>query len=79
MAGLAYQQMGRRAEARAALERAAALVDTYTDVHIAIGILDFTEGRIAHARRRFERAVALAPGRQASLQVWLDRTAEAGR
>jgi tetratricopeptide (TPR) repeat protein len=79
MAGLAYQRLGRRAEARAALERAAALGDTYTDVHVALGVLEYSEGRVTAARARFDRALALDPGRQAELQVWLDRTAEAGQ
>ena len=50
MEGLALQRLGRRADARAALDRAAAITETYVDVHVALGILDFTEGRAAEAR-----------------------------
>jgi tetratricopeptide (TPR) repeat protein len=79
MQGLALQRLGRRAEARAALDRAAAITETYADVQIALGILDFAEGRPREARDRFERALTLDPQRQGELQIWLDRTAEAGR
>ena len=73
MQGLALQRLGRRGDARAALERAAALSATYVDVHVALGVLDFTDGRFADARARFTRALELDPGRRLELQVWLDR------
>jgi len=77
--GIALQRLGRRAAARTALERAAALTTTYVDVHVALGILDYSEGQIASARARFERAVSLDPVRQVELQAWLERTAEVDR
>ena len=73
MQGLALQRLGRRADARVALDRAVALSETYVDVHVALGVLDFTDGRFADARARFTRALELDPGRRVELQVWLDR------
>ena len=73
MHGLALQRLGRREAARTALERAAALSDTYVDVQVALGVLDFTDRRFPDARARFTRALELDPGRRLELQVWLER------
>ena len=51
----------------------------YPDLHIAMGIIDFDDGRLRDARTHFERVVALSPERKAEVQVWLDRTRDAGR
>jgi tetratricopeptide (TPR) repeat protein len=75
VAGLAEQRAGHRAEARVHLERAAALSDDYFDVHLALGVLDYSEKRFPEARRRFEIANKLDPGRAEEVQVWLERTA----
>lgn len=75
VAGLAEQRAGRGREARRYLEKAATLSDDYFDVYLALGILDFSEAQLAAARRSFERASRLDPGRQDEVQVWLDRTA----
>lgn len=75
VAGLAEQRAGHRDEARVHLERAAALSDDYFDVQLALGVLDYSESRFPSARRRFERANALDPGRAEEVRVWLERTA----
>jgi tetratricopeptide (TPR) repeat protein len=79
MQGLAFHRLGRLDEARDALGRAAAVSDTYVDVQVAFGILDFSEGRIAEAHGRFTRALALAPERGVELHAWIDRTREVRR
>jgi tetratricopeptide (TPR) repeat protein len=75
VAGLAEQRAGHRAEARIHLERAAALSDDYFDVHLALGVLDYSESRFAEARQRFELANQLDPKRSDEVRVWLERTA----
>ena len=75
VAGLAEQRAGHRAEARIHLERAAALSDDYFDVHLALGVLDYSESRFAEARKRFELASKLDPKRGDEVRVWLERTA----
>lgn len=75
VAGLAEQRAGHRAEARVHLERAAALSEDYFDVHLALGVLDYSESRFPDARRRFELANKLDPKRNEEVRVWLERTA----
>ena len=75
VAGLAEQRAGHRAEARVHLERAAALSEDYFDVHLALGVLDYSESRFPAARRRFEIANKLDPKRNEEVRVWLERTA----
>ena len=75
VAGLAEQRAGHRGEARVHLERAATLSDDYFDVHLALGVLDFSESRLADARKRFEIANKLDPKRNEEVRVWLERTA----
>lgn len=75
VAGLAEQRAGHRPEARRFLERAAELSPMYFDVRLALGILDFTEGRVTEARGHFEAAFLADPSRRSDLQSWLDRTA----
>lgn len=75
VAGLAEQRAGHRAEARVHLERAAALSEDYFDVHLALGVLDYSESRFPAARRRFELANKLDPKRNEEVRVWLERTA----
>lgn len=75
VAGLAEQRAGHRGEARVHLERAATLSDDYFDVHLALGVLDFSESRLADARKRFELANKLDPKRNEEVRVWLERTA----
>lgn len=75
VAGLAEQRAGHRAEARVHLERAAALSEDYFDVHLALGVLDYSESRFPAARRRFEIASKLDPKRNEEVRVWLERTA----
>lgn len=76
VAGLAEQRAGHRAEARVHLERAARLSDDYFDVHLALGVLDYSESRFPDARRRFEHASKLDPKRNEEVRVWLERTAK---
>lgn len=75
VAGLAEQRAGHRVEARVYLEKAAELAPEYFDVRLALGILDYSDARIADARRHFEAAFLADPGRRADVQAWLDRTA----
>ncbi len=75
VAGLAEQRAGHAGEARVHLERAAMLTDDYFDVHLALGVLDFSESRLADARKRFEIANKLDPKRNEEVRVWLERTA----
>jgi tetratricopeptide (TPR) repeat protein len=75
VAGLAEQRAGHAGEARVHLERAANLTDDYFDVHLALGVLDFSEARLADARKRFEIANKLDPKRNEEVRVWLERTA----
>jgi len=75
VAGLAEQRAGHRTEARIHLERAAALTDDYFDVHLALGVLDYSESRFVEARKRFELASKLDPKRDDEVRVWLERTA----
>ncbi len=74
IAGLAEQRAGHRREARAHLENAAALSEGYFDVHLALGMLDYSEAHYAAARRRFERASTLDPSRAEEVRPWLERT-----
>ena len=74
IAGLGAQRLGQAAVARSYLQRALTVAERYADVHLALGILDFSEGHVADARRHFERAVELEPARRAEVTVWLDRT-----
>jgi tetratricopeptide (TPR) repeat protein len=76
VAGLAEQRAGHRAEARVHLERAATLSKDYFDVHLALGVLDYSESRFPEARRRFEIANTLDPKRTDEVRVWLERTAK---
>jgi len=75
VAGLAEQRAGHRVEARRHLEKAAALSDDYFDVQLALGVLDYSEARYNDARRRFELARRLDPGRDDEVRIWLERTA----
>lgn len=74
VAGLAEQRVGHKAGARHFLERAAALAPEYFDVRLALGILDYSDSRIAQARGHFEAAFLSDPSRRAEVQPWLDRT-----
>ena len=74
VAGLSYHRLNRRADARHAIARGLEIQDAYADLHIAMGIIDFDDGRVRDARGHFERVVALEPSRRAEVQVWLDRT-----
>lgn len=74
VAGLAEQRAGHRGEARVHLERAASLSDDYFDVHLALGVLDYSESRFGAARKRFELANKLDPRRNEEVRVWLERT-----
>ena len=47
IAGMSAQRRGRAADARRYLQRALVLAEHYVDVHIALGILDFSEGHVA--------------------------------
>jgi tetratricopeptide (TPR) repeat protein len=78
VAGLSYHRLDRRDEARHAIARGLELEDAYPDLHIAMGIIDFGDGRRREARTHFERAVTLEPSRRPEVQVWLDRTRDAG-
>ena len=73
MVGIANQRLGKRAEARQALEKAARLSPNYGDVHLVLGILEFSEGHMAEARRRFDTVTRLDPARR-DVDVWLQRT-----
>lgn len=75
VAGLAEQRAGHRADARRFLARAAELSPMYFDVRLALGILDFTEGKVVDARGHFEAAFLADPARRSDIQSWLDRTA----
>ncbi|MBP7777462.1 MAG: hypothetical protein KA371_10060 [Acidobacteria bacterium] len=75
VAGLAEQRAGHRGQARVFLERAVRQTDDYFDVHLALGVLDYSESRFADARKRFEIANKLDPKRNEEVQVWLERTA----
>jgi Tfp pilus assembly protein PilF len=75
VAGLAEQRAGRRRDARAYLERAAALSNDYFDVQLALGILDYSESHYVAARQRFEAAATLDARRRGEVQPWLVRTA----
>lgn len=75
VAGLAEQRAGHRVEARRYLEKAATQSEDYFDVHLALGVLDYSESRYAEARKRFERASVLDPRRNEEVRVWLERTA----
>ena len=44
-------------------------------MHLALGVLDFSESRFADARKRFELANKLDPKRNDEVRVWLERTA----
>ena len=74
IAGLAEQRAGHRREARAHLEKAATLSEGYFDVHLALGMLDYSEAQYPAARRRFERASTLDPSRAEEVRPWLERT-----
>lgn len=74
IAGLGAQRLGQGSEARQYLERALAVSESYADVHIALGILDFSEGNIAAARGHFLRFVEIQPARRAEVAVWLERS-----
>lgn len=75
VAGLAEQRAGHRHEARVHLERAAKLSEDYFDVHLALGVLDYSEASYQAARKRFEIAEKLDPKRSDEVRVWLERTA----
>ena len=74
VAGLAEQRAGHRREARTYLEKAATLSTDYFDVHLALGVLDYTESRYPEARARFEMANKLDPKRAEEVRPWLERT-----
>ena len=77
VAGLAEQRAGHRTEARIYLEKAAALSETYFDVQLALGMLDYSDSRFGEARERFAIAARLDPSRRDEVQPWLERTASA--
>lgn len=74
VAGLAEQRAGHKAGARKYLELAAQLAPEYFDVRLALGILDYSDSRVAQARAHFEAAFLSDPARRAEVQPWLDRT-----
>jgi tetratricopeptide (TPR) repeat protein len=74
VAGLAEQRAGHKAGARKYLELAAQLAPEYFDVRLALGILDYSDSRVAQARGHFEAAFLSDPSRRAEVQPWLDRT-----
>ena len=74
VAGLAEQRAGHRREARTYLEKAAKHSEDYFDVHLALGVLDYSESRYPEARTRFERASTLDPKRAEEVRPWLERT-----
>ncbi len=75
VAGLAQQRAGHRREARTHLEKAATLAKDYFDVHLALGVLDFSEQHYPAARKRFEIAIKIDPKRSEEVRPWLERTA----
>jgi len=74
VAGLAEQRAGHRREARTHLEKAAKHSEDYFDVHLALGVLDYTESQYVDARKRFEMASTLDPKRAEEVRPWLERT-----
>jgi tetratricopeptide (TPR) repeat protein len=74
VAGLAEQRAGHKGGARKYLELAAQLAPEYFDVRLALGILDYSDSRVAQARGHFEAAFLSDPSRRAEVQPWLDRT-----
>ena len=74
VAGLAEQRAGHRREARTYLEKAATLSEDYFDVHLALGVLDYSESHYPEARARFELASKLDPKRTEEVRPWLERT-----
>ena len=74
VAGLAEQRAGHRREARTYLEKAAKHSEDYFDVHLALGVLDYSESRYPEARSRFEIASKLDPKRAEEVRPWLERT-----
>ncbi len=58
------------------LTRALSLAERYVDVHIALGILEFSDGRVPEAGRHFRRAVEINPARRPELAVWLTRVGD---
>ena len=59
--GSARLLQGRRADARAAFERAVTLDPLYANAHRGLGIVMYREGRFDEAARAYERALQLAP------------------
>jgi tetratricopeptide (TPR) repeat protein len=76
VAGLAAQRQGKRHPARQDLTRALTLAERYVDVHVALGILEYSDGRVAEAGRHFRRAVEIEPARRPQLAEWLARVEE---
>ena len=62
VAGLAEQRAGHGREARFHLEKAAALSRDYFDVHLALGMLDYSESHLPARARTFRNGPAARPG-----------------
>ena len=72
--GQAYFRAGRGGDARRVLERGLGYFDDYSDYHLVLGVLDFSEGSTTRARERFERFLEISPHRRSEVAVWLERT-----
>jgi type IV pilus assembly protein PilF len=67
--GYAYYKLGRRAEARASLEKAVQYHDRYWPARLDLAILDADEGRQIEALEGLERVLAEKPGGLASAEA----------
>jgi Tfp pilus assembly protein PilF len=67
--GYAYYKLGRRAEARASLEKAIQYHDRYWPALLDLAILDSDEGHQIEALERLERVLDEKPGGLASAEV----------
>jgi Tfp pilus assembly protein PilF len=67
--GYAYYKLGRRAEAREALEKAVAYNEGYWPALLDLAILEADEGRQIEALERLERVLAQKPGSLATAET----------
>jgi type IV pilus biogenesis/stability protein PilW len=67
--GYAYYKLGKRAEARTALENAVQYHEGYWPALLDLAILEADEGRQIEALERFERVLAQKPGALASAET----------